>query len=619
MNYSPPMTQKTRPTKRLGWLLIGVPVMFFIVLTLAGGVSYLTASVWKYRALPNTFVAGIPVRGKTQSEIVSSLRQATDTYLSNGIAFDIKGTTSTVSPTILPLDSSGTPIQLIVYSIDETALSAISTGKNTPITFLSKALFGIGERVDIPLRLAISPDWEDMVIQSLSPAFATPPQDARFVLASESPVKIDIAPAQEGVSVSADRILSETLLRASELSRAPISLSATSVRPAIISENLEPLLPTATSMIERPLTFSAQEREWVTTPRERFSWIKVRADNSIESTTYSITLDQDALAESIKPLKNALEIAPRDAQFTLKDGKVTSFVPSREGVAVDTVALIKRIEDEYLSGSSTRIEIPLTVAVPRVAATSGMTAGIEQLIGKGQTNFVGSPTNRVKNINRGAELLNGFLIQPGQEFSLLQALKPFTLEHGYFSELVIKGNRTTPEVGGGLCQIATTVFRATLDAGLTITKRQNHSYRVSYYEPPVGMDATIYDPAPDFAFINDTGSPILMAANIEKTALTVYLYGKSDGRKRIIGTPTVFDYVQPPPKKIIETLELKPGETRCTEKAHVGASASFDYTVTMPGGEVRTRTFKSKYRPWQEVCLVGVAQLSTPPTTTTSP
>ena len=176
---------------------------------------------------------------------------------------------------------------------------------------------------------------------------------------------------------------------------------------------------------------------------------------------------------------------------------------------------------------------------------------------------------------------------------------------------MIKGDKTIPEYGGGLCQVATTLFRASLASGLPITARQNHSYRVSYYEP-AGTDASIYDPWPDVRFINDTGNDILIQAKVEKDDVYFDFWGVKDGRKVKISEPVIYNIVAPPPTKIVESEELAPGEKKCTERAHAGASAYFDYTVTYPELDQETgeniekyRRFNSYYVPWQEVCLVG--------------
>ncbi|HLC63987.1 MAG TPA: VanW family protein, partial [Patescibacteria group bacterium] len=177
-------------------------------------------------------------------------------------------------------------------------------------------------------------------------------------------------------------------------------------------------------------------------------------------------------------------------------------------------------------------------------------------------------------------------------------------ETGYLPELVIKGDETIPEYGGGLCQIGTTVFRAALASGLPIVERRNHSYRVVYYEP-AGKDATIYDPKPDFKSTNDTSQNILIQTRIEGDNLYFDFWGTADGRIAEQSDSTIYN-IKPPGETInIETDKLAPGEKQCTESAHAGADAYFDYKVTYPDGTVQEERFTSHYIPWPAKCLVG--------------
>ncbi|MFA6429950.1 MAG: hypothetical protein WCV84_05660, partial [Patescibacteria group bacterium] len=127
-----------------------------------------------------------------------------------------------------------------------------------------------------------------------------------------------------------------------------------------------------------------------------------------------------------------------------------------------------------------------------------------------------------------------------------------------------------------------------------------------------GTDATIYDPAPDFRFKNDTGHWILVTSRIAGNDLSFTMWGTSDQRIVQVAKPKIYNIVAPPPKKIIESTDIPAGTTKCTESAHAGASASLDYSVTYPDGHTSSTTFLSYYKPWGAVCLTGVTTLSSP-------
>jgi len=267
------------------------------------------------------------------------------------------------------------------------------------------------------------------------------------------------------------------------------------------------------------------------------------------------------------------------------------------------------VEKDIIQSLAQETSLVVEEIMPQVATEQINTYGIKELVGEGTSDFSGSPANRRHNITVGADTLNGILIEPGQEFSLVQTLGEIDAESGYLPELVIKGNQTIPEYGGGLCQIGTTAFRLALDAGLPITERSPHSYRVSYYEP-AGTDATIYNPQPDLKFINNTGHYLLFITRIAGNLLTFQFYGTDDGRQVELTKPRLYNFVKPPSTKIVETTDLAPGQQKCTESAHTGADAEFTRTITYPDGEVKAETWTSHYQPWQEVCLLGVEKIS---------
>jgi vancomycin resistance protein YoaR len=239
-------------------------------------------------------------------------------------------------------------------------------------------------------------------------------------------------------------------------------------------------------------------------------------------------------------------------------------------------------------------------------------SGIQELIGRATTPFTGSPRNRVSNIKNGVRFLSGITIQPGEEFSTLGTLGTIDNTTGYLPELVIKGDRTVPEFGGGLCQVSTTLFRTALDAGLPITARRNHSFRVGYYEKDgngnyigPGLDATIYEPNLDLKFRNDTGNSILIVGYVQGTKVTFEMYGTQDGRTSEIDGPYTLTETSAGEPVYIDTDELPVGEVKQVEWPHPGGSAVATYTITYPDGTQESQEFKSWYRRWPAKFLVG--------------
>ena len=189
---------------------------------------------------------------------------------------------------------------------------------------------------------------------------------------------------------------------------------------------------------------------------------------------------------------------------------------------------------------SPETEIAVFETPPTISKVSLEHIGITQFLGKGESNFAGSPKNRIHNIKTGSSKFNNIFIEKDAEFSFVKILGAVNETTGYKPELVIKKGKTTPEFGGGLCQVSTTVFRVAMYSGMKITERYAHAYPVKYYAPH-GFDATIYPPHPDLRFVNDTPGKILVQSVVEKTKLTFLFFGEHDGRTVTITGPKTYD------------------------------------------------------------------------------
>jgi len=318
-----------------------------------------------------------------------------------------------------------------------------------------------------------------------------------------------------------------------------------------------------------------------------------------------VKLSEQLLYGHIMSFSQTLNREPQDAKFQIQNNRVTEFEASLNGQEVDMEASYEKINQEFINEKIIEVTVLVNETEPKVQTSEVNDLGITQLVGLGTSDFSGSPSNRRHNIGVGAAALNGILIAPGEEFKLMPYLGSIDASNGYLPELVIKGNETIPEYGGGLCQIGTTVFRVAVNTGLPITERRNHSYRVSYYEP-AGTDATIYSPRPDVRFVNDYDSHLLLKTSIKGNILYFELWGTTDDRKIEVKDPVIYNIVSPGPTKIIESEELAPGQKKCIESAHAGADAYFDRIITYADGEVNEKRWSSHYVPWQAVCLVGV-------------
>ncbi len=599
MNFNPtaePSNEKKTPKTNHGLLLF---VAIIVVVAGLGGASWSWAVTQGDHIIPNVRILGVPVGGMSPSEATKAIERALDDRWHQGVRVQMNGKTT----------SLGTATHLVNYHIKEAVTRAAHLGREGSrakrlITPIKVALFGDAEGAAISIdKTAL----QERVTRTLGADFQEQ-RDAQLVIeASDTTSTIRVEPDQSGKHVNVDDLLQALQTAAASNQDAALPLKVEEVPAAISSASLTSLIPDAEAWLAHaPFTLNADETTWKVKRNELARWIKATTSTQ----PISLTLDTESLATYLRAHTKDLLKTVHDGRIALgEDGKVTAFEAPEEGVDVDALATKQSILSGWQAGSST-IPVALTRVEPKILG-DGERLGIHEIIGVGRSNFSGSPSNRRKNIALGAKKVNMTLVPPNEDFSMLKTLGVIDGPNGWLPELVIKGNKTTPEFGGGLCQVGTTMFRAALASGLPITERRNHSYRVRYYEP-AGTDATIYDPAPDFKFKNDLTGWILVTTRVQGSDLVFTVWGKKDGRKVEQTASKVFNIVPAPPKKIVETLDLKPGEEKCTETAHAGADAQFDYNVTYPDGNVVKKTFFSRYKPWQAVCLKGVLTLTKP-------
>ena len=556
----------------------------------------------KEKIYPGVSVASVKIGGMAKDAARAELQTAFDEFRSREATFVLEDT-----QTALRLGS------LLTYDLDAALSRAATAGRNGNLfKQIKDRAASRAKGIDLAPEVGVSHETLASLLTQTYGSKLELAQDANFTFTfiGENPPIVAIQPGKNGSTIDTRAAAAELVARAQSFSGDPIKLKITNAGPVLSAADLEPLLPQVRALFERPpTTVTAQGKKWTIDHPTLAGWVSVTGEAETEATLY---FNQSKLKDWLDKIAPQIEKNPTDALFELDPDrkKVVKFQIGAQGTRIPRDQNAARVAEALKAGAS-GVELAVTSVLPQIAsAKQAEQYGIKQLLGRATTNFKGSPPNRVKNIARGAEILYGVLIAPDEEFSLLDRLRPFTLENGYLSELVIKAaeGRTVPEIGGGLCQIGTTMFRTALAAGLPITARRNHSYRVSYYEPPVGMDATIYDPAPDFKFKNDTGNWLLLTTYVDTKTMdiTFELWGTDDGRKAEATEPEVFNFRKPPEAKIIETTELAPGVKKCTERAHIGSDAKFTYTVTYPDGTVKEEEFFSRYRPWQEVCLLGV-------------
>ncbi len=591
----------------LSWLVI------FIILLVGAAALYARAN--RGRIYHGVQIGSFPVGGLTPAAAEKVVQAAVGTLRQSGLVFSYRDRNLPVPMTVSAAADLDLTYEVITYDVPATVARAYAYGRT------GGGLWRWLERLRALATGAVlmpAYDWrQDKVLEILHAGFAAwdqPAQNARLVVKDG---EISLAQESAGLTFDWRTALSAAAGQLNGLVFAPISLHLQNQAPSLTAALAQSALPAARAfMAGGDITISWAGQEWVLSRALAAEFLEVRplpVRPGAAAGAVELGFSLPEFSAWLAPLSAAITIMPQEPKFKLANGRVAEFKPSVAGREFNLEATLRAWEQAIIVDKKTAVEPVIIISEPTQKIGNLNDLGIKELLGVGKSNFKGSPRNRRHNIAVGAAAVNGTLIAPSAEFSLLKTLGKIDASTGYLPELVIKGNKTVPEYGGGLCQIGTTTFRATLAAGLPVVERQNHSYAVTYYNNDKGLpgtDATIYNPKPDYRFKNDTGNYVLITTRIEGDDLFFEVWGTKDGRQAEQSAVRVWDRVSPPPVKLVETLDLAPGEKKCTEKPHAGIKAAFDYKITYPDGRVDAQTFSSQYRPWQEVCLIGVAELT---------
>ncbi|MFH0840745.1 MAG: VanW family protein [bacterium] len=586
------LSKKEKIIKK-AWLLI--VIIFFVIIIALAGLYFFFEIKYKNEIYPNVYLGEYNLSGQTVEQARDLVKQSGGLF-KDGIEFAYLDEVVVINPAThtadFEIDANKSIYEAFNYGRDANLI----TNLNNRIKVL---LFG----ENILLAVSFNRDKLKEELKNNFNKFEDEMQEASIVLNNDG---FDIKVGKEGQELDYDRAITLFEKNIKQVDDSQIKLNLITKKPTVSVKDIDSAIEQAKEIADlAPLKFIYKEFNQEVDKSLLVSWLELQNKDK----EVIVGINNEKLKEYLEEIKTKIDHPAADAEFERVGNRITTWKPATNGLDLDLKKTIEKTIEEINNKNS---EIELVVGEIRSLSKSSKEAeelGLIEVIGVGRSNFSGSPANRRHNIKVGATQLNGLLIKPDEEFSLLVALGEVDAESGYLPELVIKPNETVPEYGGGLCQIATTTFRAVLKTGLEITMRRNHSYRVGYYEP-AGTDATIYDPWPDFRFKNDTGKHIMLRTWIDGDNLVFTFWGTNDGRKVEMSDPVIYNIVKPEETKIVETTELAVGEKKCIESAHNGADAYFNYKIIRPDGEVETKRYDSHYIPWREVCLIGVESLT---------
>jgi len=277
----------------------------------------------------------------------------------------------------------------------------------------------------------------------------------------------------------------------------------------------------------------------------------------------------------------------------------------RDGVTVDLDRSRATLLAALKNPATRTVALTFSTQAPARTLNFFVSKGVTTFLATGQTNYYGSSRARITNIHVGASRFKDRMFE-GRTFSFNTFLGDISEKTGFVPGLVIAGDRTATGVGGGICQVSSTVFRALYGAGLPIVERRNHSYQVHYYDPQ-GMDATIYQPSQDLRFANDTGGALWFQTDWDDAhaRLTVSVFGAPRDYTVSVARPVTLSTTPSPADRLIPDPTLPAGQRRQVDWAAPGAQIRVTRSFLRDGKVFRTDTMNSTYVPWPNIYMVG--------------
>ena len=589
--------------------LVRVVVRLAAVLTLLLLLSAVVGLValdraYSGRILSNVAVQGLDLSQMRPDEARAALQKRYAAFLATPIVFQFAG--RTWQPTADQLGVS--------LGIDAAVERAYAVGRGADLLrSVSEAMATWRDGIDLPLRLTVDQPRLQAYLTELAREIEITPQNAHVSVLKGQVIS---TPARVGRQILVDATAHDVLTALQALQPQTTTLRTRPLPPLVDDTGIAEAHQQLSALLQAPVTLIAGERRWTWMPEELGTLVQLdrvpREDGRGQRMV--ATLDRAALEQRLQDMAQEIDMAPVEPRlrFTANGPRITK--AGRSGARLEVTAA----RDQLMTAlwqESRAIVLPVTVLQPQARTDTLASLGIVELVAQGKSSFENSAPYRVQNIQAGAGQMNGVLIAPGAEFSFNATVGAIDESNGFTQGYAIIDGRTQLEWGGGVCQVSTTVFRAAFWAGVPITERNQHSFRIRWYEKfePIGMDAAIFTAAGgyDFRFVNDTDHWLLMETVVDTAneVLTVNLYGTKPAREVIQTPPSITKEIPALAKpRYVNDPELPAGTIKQTDTARGGMDVRVGRIVKQGGTVLYQDTFFSRFQPWPDIFVRGTGR-----------
>ena len=561
----------------------------------------LTIGLFAFRAFyseriyPAVTLGDVPVGGLTTGEAQNLLAERAADLEQGTVAFSYAGKTWT--PTLAEM---GVTIELERSLAEARALGRDDDARSR-LAFTANSL---QEDQVVALRSTVDENVLNTWFDKVDNEIGAPAVDAKVQLTG---TQVSIAPESTGIVV--DRNATKATILSTLTSLKPVSMELATVidRPVIFAADLEQVRSDVQNVVTGPVPVAFESKSWSVEAETLVQFLTVDTVLENDKPIAKLAFNQEALAAGLRDrFTPEVDRAPVNAEVAWSDDQgLIATAPSVTGITLMAPEFAAAISASFLNGH-VNVDIPVVQTAPEVDSGNLAALKINTRLATGDSNYAGGSAERDINIGVGTGLLNGTLVRPGEEFSFNGAIGEITADKGYVEAGVVVAERSGKEIGGGICQVSTTVFRAAILAGLPITTWNPHTYRIKGYEADgwgPGFDASIlqYGSNPeewgDLRFENATSGWLLVEAWTEYPRMYVRVYGENLGH-----SVEIVDKWQSDPITDNEDLEivdesLASGTIQQIEYPLDGLETGFTRVVKdANGAEVYNRAFVTKFK-----------------------
>ncbi len=570
------------------------------------------------RVYPNVSVGGVDLSGVRRTEAATRLASALDFPHQGQITLSYGERTWTLTPAQLGLR----------LDAEASADAAYGFGRSLwPWQSVAEKAEVLRGGADLAPRLVFDGDIANATLLQLAQELNQPTVEA---VLSINGLDVQVSPGQVGLTLdiaSTSNLLASQLLR---MENTEVPLVVVEQPPRILDVSAQAEI--ARSILSQEVRivpggdYEGNPAGWSFTPEELAGMLKIERVDYEDGARYQIGLDNQSIGAFVASLAPEVAEDPQNARFIFNDEtrQLDLLQAATIGRRLQIEASVEHINQQLAEGAHT-IELQYDYGNPEV--TSEATApelGITELVEEQTTYFYGSSAERMQNIATAASRFHGLLVAPGEVFSMVDNIGDISLDSGFAEALIIYGDRTIKGVGGGVCQVSTTLFRTVFFGGFPVIERSSHAYRVYYYELNAsnnvdgrfaGLDATVYAPVVDFKFQNDTPYWLLMETyvNIPARTITWKFYSTDDGRTVEWDSTGLQNVVDAPDAVYEENSDLAQGTIKQVDWEADGADVTVYRTVMRDGQVLYDDVFRTHYRPWAAVYQYGPGTPNMPP------